>query len=78
MTLDPGARDPAITRFAVIQAVRLVGAVLVLIGVLTLSRRIPALADVPEAASYAIIAVGLADFFALPVLLARRWKSPRP
>ena len=48
------------------------------LGVLALSHRIPALADIPEIAGYAIVAVGLADFFVIPLLLARRWKSPRP
>lgn len=75
MTTD---RDPAVARFAVLQAVRLTGAMLVLLGVLALSQRIPALAGIPEIAGYVIIAVGLADFFVIPLLLARRWKSPRP
>lgn len=75
MTTD---RDPAVARFAVLQAVRLTGAMLVLLGVLALSQRMPALAGIPEIAGYVIIAVGLADFFVIPLLLARRWKSPRP
>lgn len=71
-------RDPAVARFAALQTVRLAGAMLVLLGVVILSHRFPALADVPEAAGYAIAAVGLADFFVAPMLLARRWRSPRP
>jgi len=70
--------DPAIARFAVLQVLRLTGALLVLLGVVTLSRRFPALDAIPEAAAYAIIAVGLADFFVMPMLLTKRWRSPRP
>ncbi|MDE2561484.1 MAG: hypothetical protein KGL48_04480 [Sphingomonadales bacterium] len=73
---DP-APDPAIARFAVLQALRLSGALLVLLGALALSRRFPSLDVIPEVAAYAIIAVGLADFFVVPMLLARRWRSPR-
>lgn len=70
--------DPAIARFAVLQVLRLTGALLVLLGVVALSHRFPALDAIPEVAAYAIIAVGLADFFVMPMLLARRWRSPRP
>lgn len=73
-----GQPDPAIARFAVLQALRLIGALLVLLGTVALSHRIPELDAIPEVAAYAIIAVGLADFFAVPMLLARRWRSPRP
>jgi hypothetical protein len=33
------------------------------------------LPKLPEAAGYVLIGVGLVDFFAAPMLLARRWKS---
>lgn len=66
------SRDPAIARFAVLQAVRLSGALMVLAGVVLLSGRFGAF---PPAAGYALVAIGMADFFALPLVLARRWKS---
>ncbi|WP_338466706.1 hypothetical protein RXV95_14310 [Novosphingobium sp. ZN18A2] len=69
--------DPAIARFAILQAMRLSGALLVLLGAVTLSRRFAALNTIPDTAAYAIMAVGLVDFFVVPLLLARRWRSPR-
>lgn len=72
-----GTRDPAVTRFAVLQAVRLSGALLVLLGVLVLSGNVGWLKGVPDAAGAALAAVGLAEFFALPPLLARKWKSDK-
>lgn len=71
-------RDPAMARFAVLQLVRLSGAVLVLLGVLAVSGRAPAwLAGLPVAAGYGLAALGMFEFFALPRLLARRWRSPK-
>lgn len=71
-------RDPAMARFAVLQLVRLSGAVLVLLGVLVTSGKAPAwLTGAPVAAGYAFAAIGMFEFFALPRLLARRWRSPK-
>ena len=69
-------RDPAIARFAVLQLVRLSGTLLVLAGALVASRKVGWLSGLPEAAGYVLMAAGLADFFALPPLLAKRWRSP--
>ncbi|GEO00536.1 hypothetical protein NSE01_23680 [Novosphingobium sediminis] len=74
MTTAPD-RDPAAARFAVMQMVRLSGALLALGGVLIVSGKAAWLPKLPEAAGYVLIAAGLADFFAAPLLLARRWKS---
>jgi hypothetical protein len=68
-------RDPAIARFAILQLVRLSGTLLVLAGALVASRKVGWL-GLPEAAGYVLMAAGLADFFALPPLLAKRWRSP--
>lgn len=67
--------DPAAARFAVLQLVRLSGALLALAGVLIASGKISWLPSLPEPAGYALIGAGLIDFFAAPMLLARRWKS---
>lgn len=69
--------DPAKARFAVIQLSRLFGVVLVLLGVLIQAGRIEALAWVPAWFGYVLIAVGLVDTFLMPMLLARRWRSPK-
>lgn len=68
-------RDPAAARFAVLQMVRLTGALLALGGVLIITGKVAWLPRLPEAAGYVLIAAGLVDFFVAPLLLARRWKS---
>lgn len=67
--------DPAAARFAVLQLVRLSGALLALAGVLIISGKLVWLPKLPEPAGYVLIAAGLADFFVAPLVLARRWKS---
>jgi len=80
MTDLPGASknsdpDPAAARFAVLQLVRLSGAVLVFVGVLIASGNVAWLQGLPAAVGYVLIGAGLIDFFVAPMLLARRWKS---
>ena len=58
--------DPAKARFLTIQAVRLSGvATAVLGGILPL----------PEIAGYILVALGVAEIFILPIVLAKRWRS---
>ena len=68
-------RDPAAARFAALQVVRLSGAVLALIGVLVMSGNVGWLHAIPQVAGYPLLLAGMAEFFFLPPLLARRWKS---
>ncbi|MFM9937634.1 MAG: hypothetical protein ACKVOL_15720 [Novosphingobium sp.] len=67
--------DPAAARFAVLQLVRLSGALLALAGVLVVAGKISWLPKLPDAVGYMLIGLGLVDFFTLPPLLAKRWKS---
>jgi hypothetical protein len=67
--------DPAAARFAVLQLVRLAGALLALAGVLVISGKASWLPKLPEAVGYVLVAAGLVDFYVAPMLLARRWKS---
>ena len=69
------APDSAGARFAVLQIVRLSGALLALAGVLVVAGKLAWLPALPQAVGYVLIAAGLADFFVAPMLLARRWKS---
>jgi len=55
--------------------VRLSGALLVLAGVLALSGKVSLLMELPAVAAYLLIAAGLIDYFVLPPLLAKRWRS---
>lgn len=64
--------DPAFARWAAIQAVRILGVVLVVVGILGMVGRIA----IPPLAAYAISAAGLIAAAVFPLLLARRWRSP--
>ncbi|EGD57890.1 hypothetical protein Y88_3220 [Novosphingobium nitrogenifigens DSM 19370] len=69
------SRDPALPRFLALQAMRLVGAVAALAGVVVLSGGQPALAGIPAPLGYGLFAIGVLLFFAGPVGLARKWKK---
>lgn len=64
--------DVAQRRWMVIQAVRLAGTAMVVVGIFIVNGNIPA----PEIAGYAILAAGLVDVLLAPTLLARKWKTP--
>lgn len=64
--------DPARQRFIALQMLRLSGAVFALLGLLVVAKRI----DMPLAAGYVFLVVGFLDLFVVPLLLAKRWKSP--
>lgn len=65
--------DVARLRFFMLNAVRVAGVVLVLLGILAAR----GVVDLPRVAAYAVIAVGLIDVFVVPQVLARRWRTPR-
>lgn len=74
---EPNSGDPAAARFVMIQLTRLIGVFLVLFGVLIQAGRVEALAGVPRWVGYVLIVIGLADTFVMPLVLARRWRSPK-
>ncbi len=63
--------DPAKARFFLIQAVRLSGVVLGILGALVLGEILP----LPELVGYLLLAFGAFDVFILPTILAKRWSS---
>ena len=69
---EPVSDETARTRWMAINAVRLAGVAMVLVGLLIIQNVIPE----PIWAGYVIGAVGLADVFLVPLLLVRRWRSP--
>ena len=69
---DPVSEETARNRWAVIQALRLGGVALVLLGILIRYEVIPA----PMAVGFVLMAIGLIDVFLVPMLLARRWRTP--
>ncbi|AXK41931.1 hypothetical protein DVR09_05890 [Erythrobacter aureus] len=68
---DPAPHDPAKARFFMIQAVRLSGVVLGVLGALVLGEILP----LPELVGYLLLAFGAFDVFILPTILAKRWSS---
>jgi hypothetical protein len=70
--VEPTPEDDARTRWMVINLTRLVGAAIVLVGILGLKGSVP----IPAVAAYAFIAFGLFDVFGVPQILARKWSTP--
>ncbi len=66
--------DLARSRFFVLQAIRLSGVVLGILGLAVLSGRI----ELPRIAGALMVVVGVIDAFIAPAILARRWKSRAP
>ncbi len=69
---DPTSHDPAKARFFTIQAVRLSGVVFAVLGALVLGR----ILELPEFVGYLFLAFGAFDIFILPIMLAKRWRTP--
>jgi hypothetical protein len=69
---NEAAEAEARNRWMVIQAARVGGVVMVVIGLLALRDRIA----LPPIAGYLLLAVGLADIFLVPQFLARKWRTP--
>ena len=67
----PEGRDPAKARFYFIAAHRVVGVVLLVLGIMAMEGRI----DWGEGVGKVLAIVGLIDFFLIPLMLARMWKS---
>ena len=66
--------DPARNRWMVMQAARMAGAIMIVLGIVAAEGEG---IDLPGWAAYLLIAVGVFGVFAAPILLARRWHSPR-
>lgn len=66
--------DPARSRFFILSLLRMSGAVLVMLGLVIAAGRFPA---IPKAAGIAIVLAGAIDFALVPLLLARRWRTPK-
>ena len=69
---DPSAEAAARTRWMVINLTRLAGVAMVLVGICGLRGVIA----IPAPAAYGFLAFGLFDLFAVPQILARKWRTP--
>ena len=66
--------DKARNRFLAISLLRLAGALLVMFGLVEAAGRLP---DVPPIAGMVMVLVGALAFAVVPLLLARRWRTPK-
>lgn len=67
----PAKNDPARARFYFIAAHRVVGAALVVLGMLAMQGAL----DWGEGVGKVLAIVGLIDFFIIPLFLSRMWRS---
>lgn len=68
----PVSEDVARGRWMAINAVRVAGVAMVIVGLLIIRDRM----QLPQWSGYLILAIGLLDIFAMPMVLARKWRSP--
>ncbi|RVQ66481.1 hypothetical protein EKN06_10690 [Croceicoccus ponticola] len=68
-------RDPAFSRWLVIQALRTAGMVLFIYGLLAANGRAPWFAGVPREWAMVLSVIGMFDVFVVPILLSRKWSS---
>lgn len=67
-------KDPAQQRFIAIQLIRLTGVAMAVFGLVAIAGR----TSLPLVAGYVLFGIGMFDALAMPIILARRWKSPPP
>lgn len=65
--------DPAKARFWAMQWIRISGVILAILGALILAR----IVDLPAIVGYIFLIMGALEVFAMPLLLARKWKSDK-
>jgi hypothetical protein len=70
---NPVSDDVARGRWLAINAVRIAGVAMVVVGILGLR----GVFEYPDIASYILVGVGLLDIFLIPQVMARKWRSPR-
>ena len=70
---DPKTPDPAKARFLFIAAHRLVGAALVVLGMLAMQGAL----DWGKGLGKVLAITGLIVFFVVPLFLARAWRTPK-
>lgn len=71
--MTPEEETRAQQRFLIINFVRITGAIMLVIGLAIIAR---GLFGLPEVVGYTFFLIGIADFMVVPLLLAKKWKSP--
>ena len=72
----PASDDVAKARWLTIQTARIAGVALVVLGILLARDVIDFAGETNHLIGYVFIAVGLADAFIVPQVLARKWRTP--
>ena len=72
--MTPEEETKAQQRFLVLNLIRLSGAIMLVIGLAVVANGVFGL---PVAAGYVLFLIGIVDFMLVPLLLAKRWKSPK-
>ena len=70
---EPVSEEVARGRWMVINVTRLAGVAMVIVGIMGLRGVI----EYPAVAGWILVGVGLLDIFLMPMVLARKWRSPR-
>lgn len=74
---DDGSNDDqARSRWMLIQVLRTFGFAVAILGILMIAGAINLAGDVNQLVGYAFAAVGLVDGFVMPLVLARKWRTP--
>lgn len=71
--MTPLEETKAQQRFLILNFVRITGAIMLVIGLAVISNGVFGL---PIAVGYVLFLVGIAAFMLVPLLLAKKWKSP--
>ena len=74
----PAADSLARNRWMIIQIMRILGFGTVLVGILLVRGVLDLAGESDRIVGYVLIAGGLADGFLVPLMLARRWRTPQP
>lgn len=69
--------DKAFGRWMVIQVMRVAGVAFAVLGLLMTQDAVVIAGDYNRVAGYAFAVVGMLDAFVMPIVLARKWRSPR-
>ena len=72
MNDHPNPEEQAKARFFLMNMIRLLGAIMVILGMLVTGGTLAW----PKVVGYALLVFGLIDFFVVPLVLARKWRSP--
>ena len=71
--MTPFEETKAQQRFLILNFVRIAGAIMLVIGLAVIGN---GLFGLPIRVGYALFLIGIAAFILVPLLLAKKWKSP--